>query len=111
MFSRPNRIHVETFVNLCTIELSGHAGCGASFDCEVEFTQEPIVAAQTYGDPSGCFPERGGDVEITSVRPYRCRIDPTTGRRGTMREYLPCPEWLEELLTDCIDRDRLTGDR
>ena len=100
----------ETFVDLVTIELSGHNGCGASFDCEVEFTREPIVAARTYGEPSDCFPEEGGEVEITTVRPYKCNIVPATGRRGTTREYLPCPKWLEELLTDCIDPVSLKGE-
>ena len=100
----------ETFVDLVTIELSGHKGCGASFDCEIEFTREPIVPAQTYGDPSDCFPEEGGEVEITAVRPYKCNIVPATGRRGTTREYLPCPKWLEDLLTDCIDPVSLRGD-
>ena len=42
MFRAPRRsARAETFVDLVTIELSGHDGCGASFDCEVEFTREP----------------------------------------------------------------------
>ena len=62
----------ETFVDLVTIELSGHEGSGASFDCEVEFTREPIVPAHSYGDPSDCFPFEDGDVKIPAVRPYKC---------------------------------------
>jgi hypothetical protein len=88
----------ESFADLVTIELSGHRGCGAGFDCEVEFTRGPAADGA---------PEEGGEVEITSVRPYKCAIVPATGRRGTQREYLPCPKWLEELLTDCIDPDSL----
>src|SRR5271170_7789615 len=30
-----------------------------------------------------------------------------TGRKGTMLEHVLCPAWLEEMLHDCIDPDRL----
>ena len=60
--------------------------------------------------PRDCFPEEGGEVAIAAVRPYKCNIVPATGPRGTTREYLPCPKWLEDLLTDCIDPVSLRGD-
>jgi hypothetical protein len=30
-----------------------------------------------------------------------------TGRKGTMLEHVLCSAWLEEMLRDCIDPDRL----
>jgi hypothetical protein len=30
-----------------------------------------------------------------------------TGRKGTMLDHVLCPAWLEEMLHDCIDPDRL----
>ena len=99
----------ETFVDLVTIELSGHKGSGASFDCEVGFTRGRIVAARTYGDPSDCFPEEGGEVEITAVRPYTCNIVPADAE-ARRANICPARNGSRTLLTDCIAPDRLSGD-
>jgi hypothetical protein len=84
----------ETFLNLVTIELAGHEGCATSLECEceVEFFQSPE-----------------GGYEVSSIQPFRRLIDPTTGRKGTTRELLDCPGWLEELLADCIDTECLNA--
>ena len=34
---------------------------------EVKYTQEPIVAARTWGDPLDCYPAEGGEVEVQSI--------------------------------------------
>ena len=36
-------------------------------EVEVEFDATPYRPAQTYGPPEACYPEEGGEVEITGV--------------------------------------------
>ena len=47
---------------------------------------------------------------MTGIAELHAQALEATGRRGTTREYLPCPKWLEELLTDCIDPVSLRGE-
>ena len=113
MLDRPSRWHnqtLQTFFDVCTIEITGHPRCGGSIDCEVEFTMTPVIPARTYGPPEAAAPASGGEIEITAVRPFERSIDPTTGRLGTKREYLDCPRWLEEILMESIDPDLLSAD-
>ena len=95
---------IQTYINLITIEMSGHKGCGKAFDCEVEFTMTRIYP-QTYDEPAV-----GGEVEIIAVRPYEYRIVEATGRLGTIRHMIDCPKWLSELLLECVDADALSAE-
>ena len=92
-----------TFYDVVTIELTGNGnGYGDSIDCEVEFlVTRPIPA--TYDDPA-----EGGECEIVAVRPFRyARRD---GVVTTTRVYEPVPDWLDEMLRQCIDVDSLHVD-
>ena len=34
---------------------------------DVDYTQEPVTPARTWGDPLDCYPEEGGEIEIGLV--------------------------------------------
>lgn len=93
-------VGVETFIDLMTIELYGHDQCGTSFDCEVEFSV--IKGRAPYEDDAG----EDDEVTVISVRPYDHAILPT-GFKSTIPRYLKVPHWLEEILIDCVDTDKL----
>src|SRR5271163_3907274 len=54
------------------------------------------------------WPERLSSATAAQVAgTCKCNIVPSTGRKGTMLEHVLCSAWLEEMLRDCIDPDRL----
>lgn len=104
--ARPLRgIHEEVFTNLVEIEL----GPG-SIMLEVDFTQESVAPAPFPIHPADFQPIAVGETEIVAVRPFEYRTL-ETGFKGTERHFLPCPNWILELLIECVDVDRLKADR
>ena len=97
-----------THQSTLTIELSGHSGCGAALDIEIEYTRTPYIPATGPTYASGGEPACGGEVEITDIRPFR-RV-PDRGSQIKRKEYLTVPDWLRELMLDCIDTSLLTGE-
>ena len=93
----------ETLTSYATIELSAgtvHKGYGADIDVEIEFTQTPIVRCSPFCAPEDSFPTEGGERELVSVRPIKSMT-------GGKVEYLDAPEWLLNMLAECIDIDVL----
>lgn len=99
------------YTDLIAIELTGHKGCGAEIECEVQFTRTPVVPAQLSGPPEYCHPEEGGETEIVRVTPLR-DVSVGLAGAGARKFYEPheCPRWLEDLLIECIDPSELTAE-
>jgi len=98
----------RTFTTTISIELIGSKGYGGELQVEVEFTCSPFIPAVLYGDHPQ--PEEGGEREIVSVNPFKTKE--IAGLDGepcgfTKREYLDCPKWLADMLTECVDPNYL----
>jgi len=103
---RPRSAQRQTTTHFATVEVQteGRRRCGGSFMVEVEYTLDPSYP-ETRWEPA-C----GGNVDIVAVRPFDWAIDPTTGVKGTRRQYLDCPDWLTAQLRECVDINNLRGD-
>ena len=97
-----------THQSTLTIELSGHKGYGAPLGVEIEYTRTPDIPARSPDMRQPGEPAEGGEVEITDIRPFRRVID--RGSQIKRKEYLTVPDWLRELMLDCIDTSLLTGE-
>jgi len=87
----------ETYVGLLDIEIAGHKGCGAPLRCEVEFYLAYPAIVETRDEPG-----EGAQYEISAIRPYTCK------KWSTEHDLLDCPEWMENLLIECVDSSRLS---
>jgi hypothetical protein len=80
----------------------------AAFYCEVDFYITP-GSPQTWEQPA-----EGPEIEIIRVRPYTTRKRyPGEAWLGLPQEvifYLDCPLWLERLLIEAVDVDKLEAD-
>jgi hypothetical protein len=83
------------------VELTGDHGSGAVIKIEVDFIQTWKGSAPSWDDPGSA-----DEFEIVAVRPFETKRL-STGFMGTERHYLPCPNWLLELLTECVDASDL----
>ena len=98
----------RTFFDVCSVDLSGHKGCGDDFLVEVEFTATPYIPARGPSYASGGEPACGDERELVRVLPFEyAKVD---GIVTTKRVYLDCPPWLAESIKQCIDVNELTAD-
>lgn len=94
----------EIFTTRQTIELDGAKGFGATIECEVDFYRSADAIPGNYDEPGEPV-----QYDIAEVRPYICAKLPT-GFKGTTPTYLECPDWLADVLMDCVDPDSLNED-
>jgi hypothetical protein len=82
-------------------ELTGHAGTGLTFRCEVDFYRSADAIPGSRDEPG-----EPAQYEVASIRAFTYGRT-AAGFMSTERVYLETPPWLEEVLIDCIDRDAL----
>jgi hypothetical protein len=78
---------------------------GMEFSVEVDFYVTP------GSPPTWEQPGEGREVEIIRVRPYTTRKRyPGEGKIGEAVFFLDCPNWLERLLIEAVDVDKLESE-
>ena len=94
----------EVYQTWLEVWLTGDTGCTEAVKVEVDYVLTAKGHEATWDDPGA--PD---EFEIVAVRPYEHR-KLETGFKGTERTYLPCPNWLSELLIGCVDADSLKAE-
>lgn len=74
-------------------------------ELDIEADVSPYLPAKTYGDPDNCYPEEGGEVDITSVVIIGPELDPKGDLKKSLESLLGMLISSNEKIRDDIESE------